>query len=132
MRRIVVPILLILAVTACAGRDTLLVRTDRGLAAARSAFSAEDERQQLEIAEAAKAKAHAAVVAGDKPAAEAAVAEGAAKLATHQHKRDLVTKAFQAAWLALAAASLDPSDLNISRLIQLAALAVAAVEGSKP
>lgn len=112
MMRLAPLFLVALLFTGCtASREAIISRTSTGLVAARSAFTAEDERQQLAIVEAGPNRA----------AVEA-------QLAAHRQARNAATKAFQAAWAALAVASLQPTDANIARLAQLAAVAVSSIE----
>lgn len=103
---------LFLAPACTATKTEIINRTSVGLTAARAAFTEEDERLQMQ----------AVTTATSRMEADAA-------LAKHREKRSAVTKAFQGAWAALAVASMDPSDVNIAKLVQLSAEAVTAMQG---
>lgn len=106
MRR-VFPLLLVLS--ACgASREAVLSRVQMGIAAVRSVAVEEDERIQRQILAEAKAS-------------NRSPAEVDAALAAHRKVRDLATKAYQAALLALATAALEPGDASVARAIELAA-----------
>lgn len=95
--------------SACgASREAIINRTSVGLVAARTAFTTQDERMQMALVEGSANKA-----------------EAEARISAHRKSRDMATKAFQAAWSALAVASLEPSDANMQRLTELAGAAVA-------
>lgn len=108
------PILFVLAlVAACAtSKDAVLTRTLAGLDAAHTAFEAMDTRRQADLVERAQT-----------------MAEGKAALASHRARRDKVEDGFIAAYSALALASLERSDLNLGRLVQLATEAIVAFRG---
>lgn len=108
--------MVLLGLACTTSRESIISRTSVGLTAARAAFSAEDEREQMAMVDAAKAK----------PDAETAIA-------AHRKRRDLATKAFQAAWAALAIASVDPSSANLQKLGELATAAVSLMQqGAAP
>lgn len=98
---------LCLVLAACAGqRDAVVMRVSVGLDAARASFLLEDETLQRTILH----KAH------DSGKTEA---EAAAELAKFRAVRDKVLVAMEAARAAVFAASLDPSDLNVSTLLKV-------------
>lgn len=95
-----------------ATREQIIQRTSVGLTAARAAYTAEDEREQMLIVAESKSRE-----------------ESEKRLKAHRDIRDAGTKAFQAAWAALAVASLQPSDENMGRLMELAGKAIDVVKG---
>lgn len=108
-------IALVVLVAACGtSRNATVARVAAGLDAARAAFTLADEQMQNTLVDEAP----------DRPTAVARVAE-------HRKKRDLATKAFQAAYAGLAVAALEPSDLNLARAIELGGAALAAFNAMK-
>lgn len=115
MKKRLSSLFLFLMVACGSSREAIINRTSVGLTAARTAFTIEDEQIQLTIVSASLTKAQADM-----------------NLLAHRRQRDIATKAFQAAWGALAVASLEPSDANMARLAELAAEAVASIAHKGP
>lgn len=111
------PILFVLAlVAACAtSKDAIISRTLAGVDAAHAAFEAMDARREADIV--AAATSHA---------------DGEAKLTAHRKVTDKIEDGFIAAWSAIALASLDRSDANLGRMVQLATEAMVAFRGWRP
>lgn len=114
LSRLAAPVLLVFLAGCGVTREAVIHRTSVGLTAARAAFTAEDERLQMAIVDSAESKL-----------------EAERKIQEHRKKRDAATKVFQAAWAALAVASIEPSDANMSKLMELAGRAVGAMQGAQ-
>jgi hypothetical protein len=100
---------------ACASRQAIVNRTATALEAAQSYYLVADEAAQMQIL----------ADAPDRPTFEERIGE-------HRKQQAQVKLGLQAAWGALAAAALEPSDINMQRLAELASKAIAAVNGGMP
>lgn len=143
MKRLTVAVLLVAAAACGASKTAIIHRTMIGLDAARDGSAAAFERWQEELIDQARDRERVELgklkaAGADRPAAEAAIAAIRADrddaIAAARRARDKSTKAYQAACVAIAAAALEPSDLNLRRMVELVATAVAAfnAEGGAP
>lgn len=120
-RRIPILLALVLCAACATSKGAILARTQGGLDAAHASFLEYDQARQVEIVEAAEAA----------PTRDQALAEKA-KLVEHRKVTRKIRAGFVAAYGAIAAAALEPSDLNMSRAVQLAIQAIAALKGWTP
>lgn len=102
--------LFILSVVACANRQKIVTRTAMALEATQNFYVEKDEEAQMLIL----------ADSSDRQTFETRIKE-------HRANQAKIRVGLQAAWAALAVAALEPTDLNISRMVELASKAIQAI-----